>query len=321
MIIVGIDISKLKFDVTALLGKDKERHKIFSNNKKGFEELESWFTHLGVQEAHICLEATGSYGEKVSVFLHQQGYKVCVINPTRIKAYARSEGLRTKTDKVDSGVIARFCKTQCPSVWTPPVPEEQHLRDLYRCLQSLLEDKTKLSNRLESLDDKKISTGIWRSLLESVEEKMKEVEGQIKGLLETHKTLGNQLDLLKTIPGISQKTAVAILSELPNIQVFETAKEVAAFAGLTPCVRQSGTSLKGKGALSKVGNAQLRKALYMPTLVAKRYNPLVQEFCERLSVKGKPTMVVIAAAMRKFLHIIFGVLKNNKPFTFSQKEI
>lgn len=146
---------------------------------------------------------------------------------------------------------------------------------------------------MENLDVGKASAEIWDSLLRSVEEKIRDVEKQIETLLKDHKGLGDQVDLLKTIPGVSQRTAVAILSELPNIQTFDTAKEVAAFAGLTPNIRQSGTSLSGKGSLSKVGNAQLRKALFMPTLVAKRYNPAVEEFCNRLSVKGKAKMVVI----------------------------
>jgi len=123
--------------------------------------------------------------------------------------------------------------------------------------------------------------------------------------------------LLETIPGVSQKTAVAILAELPDVKTFKSAREAAAFAGLTPTVRQSGTSVRGKGSLSKSGNSQLRKALYMPALVAKRYNPVVKEFCEHLADKGKAKMVVVAAGMRKLLHIIFGVLKNEKPFACS----
>lgn len=318
--IVGIDISKLKFDVMLLLEKGKEKHKTFSNTLEGFKALDTWLHDFKAQNAHVCLEATGSYGEKVSLFLHQKGYKVSIVNPTRIKAYARSEGLRAKTDKVDCGVIARFCKAQSPLAWRPLCPEEQTLKDLYRCLQNLLEDKTRLSNRLENLDKEKASFTVWEELLELVEKKIKEVEHQLKTLLEAEETLSSQVNLLKTIPGVSQKTAVAILSELPNVQVFDTAKEMAAFAGLTPCIRQSGSSLRGKGTLSKVGNAQVRKALYMPALVAKKHNPVIREFCERLTGKGKPTMVVIAAAMRKLLHIIFGVLKNKRQFTFDTQK-
>ena len=315
--VVGIDISKLKFDVTVLLEVEKEKHKVFSNNPEGFRKLETWLNSFGVKEAHVCLEATGSYGEKVSLFLHQHGYKVSVVNPTRIKAYARSEGARVKTDKVDSGVIARFCKAQSPSLWTPPSDEEQKLKDLYRCLQNLIEDKTKLSNRMENLDENKSSYKVWEEMKNSVDKKIKDVEEQIKTLLRDHEGFGKKAALLETIPGVSQKTAVAILSELPDVKTFESAREAAAFAGLTPSIRQSGTSVNGRGSLSKAGNAQLRKALFMPTLVAKKYNPVIERFCEQLAKKGKAKMVIVAAGMRKLLHIIFGVLKNEKPFSCS----
>jgi transposase len=317
--IVGIDVSKLKLDITVLLEKNKEKHKVFLNNQSGFEEITKWLDQLGVKIAHVCLESTGSYGEAVSLFLHQQGHTVSMVNPARIKAYGRSEGSRAKTDKVDSGVIARFCKAQAPLAWTPPSAEEQALKDLYRCRQSLIEDQIRLSNRMEALDKTKASLKIWETLLEDLKKTIKDVDAQIKALLESNTNLGNQVELLKTIPGISDKTAVAILSELPPIDIFKTAREAAAFAGLTPTVRQSGTSVRGRGCLSKAGSAQLRKALYMPTIVAKKHNPLMKEFCNRLGGKGKAKMVVIGAAMRKLLHIIFGVLKHQKSFAFSQQ--
>jgi transposase len=180
-------------------------------------------------------------------------------------------------------------------------------------------DKNRITNRLESLMRKQDSIKIWKNLLSSIEAQIKEVDQQVTNLLQNDQGLRKQVDLLKTIPGVSDQTAIAVLSELPPIKSFNNAKEVAAFAGLTPFEKQSGSSLKSKGRLSKTGNSQLRKALYMPTIVAKRYNPLLQSFCQRLSSKGKPTMVVIAAGMRKLLHIIFGVLKTQNPFTFSEK--
>lgn len=317
MVTMGIDISKLKFDATLLLEGKKEKHKTFSNDQKGFEEMASWLQSLGAKEVHACLEATGSYGEKLSFFLHHQGFNVSVVNPARIKAYARSEGVRAKTDKVDSGVIARFCKAQSPSLWTPPSLENQQLKDLYRCLQSLIEDRTRISNRTENLEKTRGSHDVWEKMITFIDKEIKEVEAQIKDLLKDNEELGKKANLLETIPGVSQKTAVAILAELPDVKTFKSAREAAAFSGLTPTVRQSGTSVRGKGSLSKAGNSQLRKALFMPTLVAQKHNPLVKEFCGRLADKGKAKMVVVAAGMRKLLHISFGVLKNEKPFACS----
>ena len=317
--IVGIDVSKLKLDITVLLEKNKEKHKVFANNLKGFGEITQWLDQLGIKTAHICLEATGSYSEAVSLFLHQQGHTVSLVNPARIKAYGKSEGSRAKTDKVDSGVIARFCQAQPPLAWNPPAPEEQALKDLYRCRQSLIEDQIRLSNRMEALDNTKASFKIWKTLLEELKKTIKDLEAQLNALLKSHTNLSNQVALLKTIPGISDKTAVAILSELPPPNTLKTAREAAAFAGLTPTVRQSGTSVRERGSLSKTGNAQLRKALYMPALVAKKSNPLVREFCNRLAEKAKTKMVVIGAAMRKLLHLIFGVLKHQTPFGLTQQ--
>ena len=318
--IVGIDISKKKFDATVLLKDGNQRHRFFANTKEGFEQLKKWLEDLGIQEAHCCMEATGCYGEPLAFFMHEKGYKISIVNPARIKAYARSEGVRTKTDKVDSRIIARFCKAQRPLLWAPLSPAEQQLKELYRCLQSLQEDRVRLSNRLEKIEKKTTPVSeIWKDLLLSIKIKEKDVECKIHELLQNNKELKTQVDLLKTIPGVKDKTAVAILSELPNIKNFKNAKEVAAFAGLTPYVRQSGTSLRGKGVLSKVGSPQLRKALYMPAIVAKNHNPLLKEFSAHLSAKGKHSMTIIAAIMRKLLHIIFGVLKTEKPFTLSLK--
>lgn len=159
---------------------------------------------------------------------------------------------------------------------------EQKLKDLYRCRQNLLEDKNRVSNRLEKFRQDQASIKIWQNLLASIESHLEKIEVHLKELLLKDKTLNKQVELLKTIPGISDKTAIAILAELPNIESFNSAKKVAAFAGLNPYVRQSGSSVKGKGRLSKVGNAQLRKALYMPAIVAKKHNPLLAEFSKRL---------------------------------------
>ena len=117
VMVVGIDVSKLKLDVTVILEKNKEKHKAFSNNQEGFGEITKWFEQLEIQKTHVCLEATGSYGESVSLYLHQKGHTVSIINPARIKAYGKSEGSRAKTDKVDSGVIAKFYKAQSNLHW------------------------------------------------------------------------------------------------------------------------------------------------------------------------------------------------------------
>lgn len=311
---VGIDISKLKFDVIFLNQSDKYKHKMFSNDEKGFVHFKQWLESLEALSAHFCMEATGRYGEELALFLSTQGLKVSVVNPTRIKAFARSEGVRVKTDKVDAGVIARFCKAHCPEIWLPTSMETQAIRDLYRCLQDLNDDKRRCQNRMEKLNKDNESFKTWTKMVENYNEKIKDVEQKIKALVDLNEDLHKKGDLLESINGIGFKSAVALLSELPDMKLFKNAKEVAAFAGLTPSVRQSGSSLKCNGSLSKAGNVRLRKALFMPTLVAIQHNPIIKEFYAQLVRRGKKKMVALVAAMRKLLHIIFGVLKHEEPF-------
>lgn len=321
--ILGIDIAKKKFDVI-LLTDDKPKHKIFSNNKPGFNKLLIWIKSNGAKELHACMESTGVYGESLTTFLYEQGYKVSVVNPCRIKLFAMSSMIRTKTDKVDALIIAKFCKSQNPSLWNPPSKEEKELKELYRCLKSLQKDRTKIINRLEKFENKRSPvTKVWQKTLSFMEDNIKKVEQKIKDLLDKHPPLKKKHDLLKTIPGIADNTATSILSELPNIDRFNNARELAAFAGLNPYQKQSGSSLFKKGRISKIGCSSLRRDLYFPALIAKRYNLIIANFCNNLEEKGKCPMVIIVAAMRKLLHIIFGILKSGKPFdeNFIQKKV
>ncbi len=318
---VGIDISKLKFDVVLINHMSKTKHAAFINDSAGFVKFKQWLESLGVLSAHVCMEATGRYGEDLAMFLANNSIKVSVVNPALIKAFSKSEGIRVKTDKVDAGVIARFCKSHTPETWLAPPSETQEIRDLYRCLQDLIDDKQRCQNRMEKLSNDKESFKTWTQLVETYDIKIKDVEGKIKALIDSNDDLGKKEKLLESIGGIGFKSAVAILSEMPNVNAFKNAKQAAAFAGLTPSVRQSGSSLYCNGSLSKAGNVRLRKALFMPrkalfmpTLVAIRHNPIIKEFYDRLVKKGKKKMVALTAAMRKLLHIIFGVLKNEELF-------
>ncbi len=173
---VGVDISKLKFDVIFVNQSGKHKHKMFSNDEKGFADFKQWLESSEALSAHFCMEATGRYGEELALFLSTHGLKVSVVNPTRIKAFARSEGVRIKTDKVDAGVIARFCKAHCPEIWLPPSVETHAIRDLYRCLQDLNNDKRRCQNRMEKLGKDNESFKTWTKMVENYNEKIKDVE-------------------------------------------------------------------------------------------------------------------------------------------------
>ena len=310
---LGLDIAKKTFQA-ALLGGDKLRHKQFNNDEAGFAALSAWLTKHGVTHTHVCLEATGSYSDAVARYLHAQGHTVSLLNPARVKAYAQSRLARTKNDKVDAGLIARFCAEARPPAWTPPAPELSELQALVRHLDALSETRQQLRNRLT--DGPQVASVLesLRTLLAQLETEMAAVEQKIKDHLRAHPPLQAQADLLDSIPGIGPRTAAQLLGELTQLAHYQRAAQVVAYAGLNPQERQSGTSIKGQARLSKTGNAQVRKILYFPAISALRHNPQIKALGERLRQRGRCEMAIIGAAMRKLLHLIFGVIKTGKPF-------
>jgi len=311
--VLGIDVAKSKFDVVLMRADGKRRWRTFANTPEGFAALRRWLGNQQALPVHACLEASGTYGSALATFLHETGQQVSVVNPACIKAFAESELKRTKTDKVDAGLIARFCRAMQPARWQPPAPELAQLQGLRRRLESLQEMATQERNRLGVPG---LSSPVKESLertLGMLEAEMKRLRSQVDDHIESHPTLKQQRELLTTISGIGRTTANSLLAELAGGD-FRKAREVAAYAGLVPQERQSGSSLRGKARLSKKGNRRLRRLLYWPAIVAIRHNPVLAAFARRLREAGKPKMVVIAAVMRKLLHLVFGVLKHQRPF-------
>lgn len=307
--ILGIDVSKRKLDI-ALVFNNKTLVKKFDNSQKGFRLLQSWLISLHIEQVHACLEATGTYGEAVAEFLVEQGHLVSIVNPMQIKGYAQSNLQRNKTDTADAKLIADFCRTQKPALWKPLSPEIKYLQSLTRRIAALEEMLTMEKNRLETANSQ-VRPSIKR-VIKNLKKEIQKVRVLIKDHLDHHPDLKQNSDLLQTIPGIGEKTAYLLLSELEFAR-FNNARQIAAQAGVTPRKRESGTSLK-KTSLSKLGNSRIRKALYFPAVVAKQHNEIIKEFAKRLEKRGKTQMQIICAAMRKLLHIAFGVLKHQRPF-------
>lgn len=311
--IMGIDIAKDNLHVV-LLDDDREHAKSFPNNAKGFVQLHAWLRNRKVAAVHACLEATGAYGEALAVELHEQGHTVSVVNPARIKGFAQSELLRNKTDGIDAGVIARFCKAMAPEPWMPPSPEIRALQGLTRRLSGLIDARRQELNRATVPGIVgPVATSI-RSHIEHLDAQIAALEQQIRDHIDHHPSLRDQRELLISIPGIGEKTAARLLGELPDVAQFVSAKQVSAYAGLVPQHHQSGSSVKGKPRLSKKGNRQLRQALYFPAVVALHRNPIIARFAQRLAAAGKSKMAIIGAIMRKLLHIAYGILKSRKAF-------
>jgi len=309
--IVGIDIAKKKFDVALLLG-EKTKSGAFHNTPAGFAIFARWLTRHGVERAHVCMEATGTYGEELALYLHDAGHVVSVVNPVKIKGFAQSELSRTKTDKADAALIARFCRAMKPEAWEPPAPELKKLQALVRRLEELNGMLTQERNRLATANEvvKPSIEGVLRHL----QDEIKNTQQLISDHIDQNPKLRANRDLLQSIPGIGPTTSSMILAEFGDVERFGDARHMASFCGLTPRHRQSGSSVRGKSRLSKTGSSRIRKGLYMPALVAMKHNPVVAALRERLQGYGKCNMVIVGAAMRKLVHIIFGVLKNGRPF-------
>lgn len=310
--ILGIDISKAKFDVALMVaGKVKKTH-IFENAPDGFQTLSSWLLKQGITTVAACMEATGCYGEALATYLYDQGIEVSVVNPAQIKSFSGAQLKRAKTDKADAKLIAQFYQQMKPDHWTPPSLHVRELQALVQRLTSLAQMEGQEQNRMQ------VAPAVIRPSIETVlatiKSEIKTVEELIRDHIDRHPDLKDQSALLDSIPGIGKATIARLLAFIGDVQRFEHAKALAAFAGLNPTVHQSGSSVRGKPHLSKKGNSLLRKALYMPAIVARRYNPVIKEFADRLKKAGKSNMVIIGAVMRKLLHIVYGVLKSGMPF-------
>jgi transposase len=308
---LGIDISKKTFDV-ALLVKNDAKAKKFNNNKQGFLKLLTWINNKEIILSQACMEATGPYGEALAEFLYNHNIPISVINPARIKGFSQSELARNKNDILDAKLIGRFCKLMKPKLWEPTPEKTRVLQQWVRRLDDLIAMHRMEENRLEVADN--CLKADLRKHINSLKNQIKKAKEMIKDHINKHEDLKNKSVLLQSIPGIGDATIAQILAFIGDPGKFQNAKEVAAFLGLNPRQRQSGSSVNGRTRLSKTGDSALRKAFYMPAVVAMRHNPILKEFKDRLEKAGKCKMVIIGAIMRKLVHIIYGVLKNKTAF-------
>jgi transposase len=315
--ILGIDVSKDKLDC-ALLWSDQSQSKTFDNDLRGFQKLHAWLREHGIQQLHAALESTGSYGRGISSFLHQAGYTVSIVNPRLIHGYSKAMGLRNKTDKIDARLIAQFCKTFTPPAWVPRSAASEALQQVCRLIEERKLQRVDEQNRLEHLSSVVARKAVIK-LGRTLDRQIEQLEHELLQLIAEDPGANKNFQLLQTIPGIGKTTAAIILAELPPVDRFASARKAAAFAGLTPQVHQSGTSVSRRSKLTKIGNRRLRRALYLPAVSSLRYNPVLRLKAERLKAKGKSSMCVIGAIMHQLLRTAFGVLKNQQPFDANWK--
>jgi transposase len=312
--ILGIDVAKKKVDIALFNDKQFIASGEFPNTAAGFKKLSQWLKNKEAREVWACMESTGRYGDALAVYLYEQKHQVSMVNPARIKKYAESQLQRNKTDKLDAKIIADFCRTQEPGLWTPPAPEKRELQEMVRRLHALIVDQTRERNRLQSgIESEVVKTSVTETL-EFLSSQIARLEEQIQAHINQYPDLKEEQKLLTSIKGIGEKTAFIIMGELPDVARFENSGQVVAYASLSPQQHTSGSSVRKKTKLTKTGNQTIKTALYFPALSAIRYNPIVKALATRLQERGKEKMVIVGAAMRKLLQLAYGILKSGRPF-------
>lgn len=319
--VLGIDISKRTFDAE-LRTKERARHKVFDNNQAGFAELAKWIAEYeNIGSVHACMEATGFYWMELAIFLHESGVRVSVVNPARVWGYRKSELVRSKTDKLDAGVIARFCAAVRPDVWIPPRKNVRKLKEMVRhagTLQELIVDE---KNRLQNGFVAKEVVAACNKHLKFLEQTLTLLWKQINGLVRHDTDLRHKHALLASIPGIGEDTATVILGEMFSVGEFRSSRALVCYAGLAPRQRTSGSSIRGRSPLSKVGNSRIRKALYFPALTVWRDRSMFNEFCSAMEVRGKRKMEIVGALMRKILALCYAVLKSGQVYNVNYPHV
>lgn len=311
--VLGIDVSKAKLDCALRNAEGKLRHKVVDNSVEGFKRLMDWLEARGVERLHVCMEATGVYWEAVAEFLADGTQTtVSVVNPAQIKAFGASQLVRTKTDKVDAGLIAQFCAERRPASWQPPSAAEQALRAMVLRLDALQNMHTQEINRL-SVARAAVREGIEEHLA-WLDDQIARLIGQINDHIDSDPDLHDKRQLLESIPGVGERTVAVLLAFYADPTRFGNARQAVAFAGLDPRQHDSGSSVRGRAHLSKIGHAFVRKALYMPAIVTAYKTRWGSIFRKRLAANGKHSKLIIGAMMRKLLQVAYGVLKSGKPF-------
>jgi transposase len=317
---IGIDVAKATFDFCVLSGSGACLWRgRFDNNAQGIERFLGQLRARGWKLSEILfgVESSGVYGNKLVAALHQAGLAVSMLNPAQVKFFAFSVLRRTKNDRVDAEIIARFCLERKPLATRPLRPIEQQLKLLVHERDSRVDEQTRELNRAKKdpfqIELPRLISHQRQQRLKQLKEAIAELDAAIHSLIAGDECLKHQSDLLCSIPGIAEITAAKLLSVLAGKE-FQSARQLAAYAGLTPAEFRSGGSRYGKTRLSKIGNAFLRKALYMPAAVARRWCKPLKPWIAILETRKLCDLAIRGAIMRKLLHIVFGVLKHQKPY-------
>jgi len=313
--VLGIDISKQKFDVclTTTSG-GKERYRTFRNNEAGFDELAGFLKLHGAERVHACMEPTGRFCEKLALWLRERQHEVSIVNAYRIKGFAISELKRSKTDRIDAGIIARFCLMHNPEIWTPREEDVQQITDIGRYVDELTADLVREKNRLKSGIENAVVVKEIENHIRYLEKTIEKLDKRMRTMVKNNDRLETAFKCATSIIGVGERLAFTFLGEIGYGDKFISTRQVEAFCGLNPRLRTSGTTLNSRPKMSKMGSSRMRHALYMPALSSMQHNPILREFADRLRAAGKNPRAIVGAIMRKLLRLLFAVVKTGKPY-------
>ena len=306
--IYEVDISKNVFDVVDSVGK----HSQFSNDPKGFK----MFLKSLSSEALVVMEATGYYHYRLAQFLYEQGVRVSVVNPLSVKRFIQMKLSKVKTDKSDAKSICEYATVNEVPLYTARNKNQAECLQLLRLIDIYIKQSTALKNKLhgEKVLGKPSKT-VYHSLnraLKSVRTEINVLETRLTELVKEEQQ--QQLTLLKSIPGMGNKTAIMLLVLTDGFSNFENARQLCCYTGITPTIRESGKSVRGKSRISKVGNSKLRNLLFMCSFTACKHNKACREIYERIIAKGKSKKLALIAVCNKLLKQAFAIAKSGLPY-------
>jgi transposase len=318
---IGLDVAKAKLDPCLLLDESllKRKTKVVDNSTSGIAALLLWTLKHGVESSqlHVVMEGTGVYHELAALALSDAGVMVSIVNPAQVKDFGHGLAVRTKTDASDSAVLARYGALLKPKAWLPPSHEARALAALLARRDAITQDLQRERNRQEKASISQASVNsVQQSLNDSIDflsQQLNKLQQEIDGHINAHPQLKTDMCVLQSIPAVGDKVGGQLLAVMHN-HSFASAEQLAAYLGLVPVERQSGSSIMGRARLSKAGPARVRAVLFMAAIVAKQHNPHVKALYDRLLARGKSKMSALGAAMRKLVHLCFGVLKTQSPY-------
>lgn len=315
---LGIDVSKDKLDCCLLSGNGKIRkNACFNNTKKGIERLQLWaIKYAQDNKIHAILEPTSSYHESCATFIDRESIYVSLVNPRCVRDFAKALNFRSKTDALDSFILASFGQKLQPPQWFPVAAHIDELEQLRTHKVDLINTRAHWKNRLHATSYKENSAQVLDSINEQIffmDEQIKKIDGKINKLINSHEELRQDNEILQSIPGIGPEASRVITSCLRS-HSFATGSSLVSYCGLAPIEKQSGTSVYAKPHIPRAGYRDLKRILYMAAMAAIKYNPHIKQFYERLIKKGKAKKVILVAAMRKLLLQCYGVWRSRSKY-------